>query len=247
MDLKRYVKTIQLTFVASGVIVETNHQRSAPADGLEWTLTADLPNDKEYLNWSLVDSGMQKEDWNWSATGQITIDGNTISIFGSPGSRVSGTINLQLPDDAPPKFHQFEHEDDSNEYNMKFSLEVLQIHRASLAIISPTETPISVEIDEESVVILRLENLGNGVDSYYLSHKLMLNDNITSDPGILITFSNNPISLGAGSLRTIPITIIIPESTPARVDLEIELTIEFNRKYRCERFQKYNNSGKTRP
>ena len=218
-------QTIQLTFVASGVIVETNHQRSAPTDGLEWTLTADLPNDKEYLNWSLVDSGMQKEDWNWSVTGQITIDGNAISIFGSPGSRVSGTINLQLPDDAPPKFHQFEHEDDSNEYNMKFSLEVLQIHRASLAIISPTETPISVEIDEESVVILRLENLGNGDDSYYLSHKLMLNDNITSDPGILITFSNNPISLGAGSLRTIPITIIIPESTPARVDLEIELTM----------------------
>ncbi len=218
-------QTIQLTFVASGVIIEMSHQRSVPVDGLEWTLTADLPNDKEYLNWSLVDSGMQKEDWNWSVSGQISIDGNTISILGSPGSRVSGTINLELPDDAPPKFHQFEHEEDSSEYNMKFSLEVLQIHRASLAIISPTETPISVEIEEESVVILRLENLGNGDDSYYLSHKLILNDNITSDPGILVTFSNNPILLGAGSLRTIPITITIPESTPARVDLEIELTM----------------------
>ena len=78
--------------------------------------------------------------------------------------------------------------------------------------------PISAEIDEESVIILRLENLGNGEDSYQLSHQLVLNENITSDPGISVTFSNNPITLGAGSLRTIPITITIPESTPARVD-----------------------------
>ncbi len=216
-------QTMSLTFVASGVIVEINHQRSVPSNGLEWSITADLPDDKEFLNWSLVDSGMQKQEWNWTTSGQVSIIANTISITGSPGSRVSGSIYLELPDNAPPKFHQFQDSEDSSNFILKFSLEVLQIYRANLAIISPSEMPISAEIDEESVVILRLENLGNGEDSYHLSHQLILNDNITSDPGILITFSNNPITLGAGSLRTIPITITIPESTPARLDLEIKI------------------------
>jgi uncharacterized membrane protein len=216
-------QTISLTFVASGVILETNHQRSTPSNDLEWTMTADLPVDKEFLNWSLVNSGMQKQEWNWTTSGQISIIGNTISIAGDPGSRVSGTIYLQLPNNAPPKFHLFQNMEDSSNFNMKFSLEVLQIYRANLAIISPSEMPISAEIDEEQVVILRLENLGNGEDSYHLSHQLILNENITSDPGISVVFSNNPITLGAGSLRTIPITITIPESTPARVDIEIKI------------------------
>ena len=216
-------QTISLTFVASGVIVEINHQRSTPSNGLEWIMTADLPEDTGILNWSLVNSGMQKQEWNWTTSGQISIIANTISITGSPGSRVSGSIYLELPDNAPPKFHQFQDTDDSSNFILKFSLEVLQIYRANLAIISPSEMPISAEIDEESVIILRLENLGNGEDSYQLSHQLVLNENITSDPGISVTFSNNPITLGAGSLRTIPITITIPESTPARVDIEIKI------------------------
>ncbi|MBD50815.1 MAG: hypothetical protein CMB08_02690 [Euryarchaeota archaeon] len=216
-------QTISLTFVASGVIVEINHQRSTPSNGLEWVMSADLPDDTGILNWSLVDSGMQKQEWNWTTSGQISIIANTISITGSPGSRVSGSIYLELPDNAPPKFHQFHDTDDSSNFNLKFSLEVLQIYRANLAVISPSEMPISAEIDEESVVMLRLENLGNGEDTYHLSHQLILNENITSDPGILVTFSNNPITLGAGSLRTIPITITIPESTPARVDIEIKI------------------------
>lgn len=230
-------QTMSLTFVASGVIVEINHQRSVPSNGLEWSITADLPDDKEFLNWSLVDSGMQKQEWNWTTSGQVSIIANTISITGSPGSRVSGSIYLELPDNAPPKFHQFQDSEDSSNFILKFSLEVLQIYRANLAIISPSEMPISAEIDEESVVILRLENLGNGEDSYHLSHQLILNDNITSDPGILITFSNNPITLGAGSLRTIPITITIPESTPARVDLEIKIIMSSLGDYHVEDFK----------
>ena len=230
-------QTISLTFVVSGVIVEINHQRSVPSNGLEWSITADLPDDKEFLNWSLVDSGMQKQEWNWTTSGQISIIANTISITGSPGSRVSGSIYLELPDNAPPKFHQFQDSEDSSNFILKFSLEVLQIYRANLAIISPSEMPISAEIDEESVVILRLENLGNGEDSYHLSHQLILNDNITSDPGILVTFSNNPITLGAGSLRTIPITITIPESTPARVDVEIKIMMSSLGDYHVEDFK----------
>ena len=76
-------QTISLTFVASGVIVEINHQRSTPSNGLEWVMTADLPDDTEFLNWSMVDSGMQKQEWNWTTSEQISIVGNTISITGS--------------------------------------------------------------------------------------------------------------------------------------------------------------------
>jgi hypothetical protein len=106
------------------------------------------------------------------------------------------------------------------------SLEVLQIHRASIVVTSPTEQPHIVEVGEEALVMVRLENQGNGQDTYRLSHEVVLDENLTEDPGVTVSFSNDMVSLGAGSLTNIPVTVVLSPSTPAGapVDIMIHMT-----------------------
>ena len=66
---------------------------------------------------------------------------------------------------------------------------------------SPTMQPYVVEVEESNLVVLKLENPGNGDDSYMLSHEILLDENMTSDPGIIVSFSSNPVHLGAGTLE----------------------------------------------
>ena len=218
---------IQLDFVASRSVVQPSHMRSVPTQNLTWEIVADLPEGTSELNWSLVDSGMTMQGWSWMGSDDLSVAGGVISLSGEPGTRTSGILTLGMPEDARPSFHLFEdiEENDGLESLLSLSIEVLQIHRAGLEINSPTSQPFVVDVGETNVVILRLENPGNGDDSYSLSHNLILDENITSDPGIVVSFSSNPVQLGAGSLRTVPISVTLPEETPARVPLSVAFTM----------------------
>jgi len=85
--------------------------------------------------------------------------------------------------------------------------------------------PYVVDVEESNLVVLKLENPGNGDDTYKLSHEILLDENMTSDPGIIVSFSSNPVSLGAGSLRTVPLSVTLPESAPARVPIVVSFTM----------------------
>ena len=155
---------------------------------------------------------------DWSGSGQVSVSGDVISIIGDSGTRAIGSLTLDLPEDARPSFHLFEDDGSGvSESPLSISIEVLQIHRASMDVNSPTMQPYVVDVEESNLVVLKLENPGNGDDSYLLSHEILLDDNMTSDPGIIVSFSSNPVHLGAGSLRTVPLSVTLPESTPARV------------------------------
>ena len=213
---------IQLDFIASRSVVQPSHIRSVPSDNLTWELFADLSEEQDHVNWSLADSGMAIQDWSWSGSGDLAIVGDVISLMGEPGSRVSGELSLDLPEDARPSFHIFENDGSGTaDFPLSLSIEVLQIHRAGLEINSPTSQPFVVDVEDSNLVILRLENPGNGDDSYSLSHQLILDENITSDPGIEVSFSSNPVDLGAGSLRTVPVSVILPQDAPARIPISL--------------------------
>ena len=217
---------IQIDFVASRTVVRPNHIRSVPDSNLTWDILTDLPEGTNEVNWSMIESGMIIQDWRWSGSGDLSIVEDRIWLSGESGSRVSGTLSLDLPNDARPAFHIFEN-DGANGLDspLSLSIEVLQIHRAGLEVNSPTSQPFVVDVGESNLVVLRLENPGNGDDSYLLSHELILDENITSDPGIEVTFSANPIQLGAGSLRTVPVSVILPEDTKARVPISLSFTM----------------------
>ena len=217
---------IQLEFVASRSVAQPSHIRSVPAEGLSWELLADLPEGEDHVNWSLVDSGMAIQGWTWSGSGGLAVSGDIISLSGDSGSRVSGTLSLALPEGARPSFHLFEDGfGDGAGSPLSLSIEVLQIHRAGLEINSPTAQPFVVDVEDSNLVVLRLENPGNGDDSYHLSHDLILDDNISSDPGIGVSFYSNPVDLGAGSLRTVPVSVTLPEDAPARIPISILFTM----------------------
>lgn len=224
-------QTVQLQFIATSVVTETDHQRSMPENTLQWTVIADLPASSGILDWKVSDAGMSIDDWIWSGSGALSISGDDITMQGIPGSRVSGILSVELPMNAPPAFHSFS--DSSSlglDYSLRLSVEVLQIYRSSLTLVSPTESPHLVEVEESIPATVRLYNPGNGEDTYVMSYSLILDENLTEDPGILVTFSNSRVTLSSGSLRTLPVEIILPDSTPARnpVNIEIFMTSEGN-------------------
>ena len=224
-------QTVQLQFIATSVVTETDHQRSMPENTLQWTVIADLPASSGILDWKVSDAGMSIDDWIWSGSGALSISGDDITMQGIPGSRVSGILSVELPMNAPPAFHSFS--DPSSlglDYSLRLSVEVLQIYRSSLTLVSPTESPHLVEVEESIPATVRLYNPGNGEDTYVMSYSLILDENLTEDPGILVTFSNSRVTLSSGSLRTLPVEIILPDSTPARnpVNIEIFMTSEGN-------------------
>ena len=219
-------QTVQLEFIASGTITETAHQLSMPESTLEWTVTADLPASNGILDWKISEAGMGIENWLWSASGALSISGDDITLSGIPGSRVSGTLSLELPVDSPPAYHAFSDASSLGaDHSLRLSVEVLQIYRASLTLISPTDSPHMVEVEEAIPTTVRLYNPGNGEDTYTMSHTLILDDNLAEDPGIQVTFSSEEITLSAGSLRTLPVEVVLPDTTPARTPVNIEITM----------------------
>ena len=217
--------TLSLSYEASGVVAGV-HQRSVPTSGLQWEVTAYMPSDSGQLTWSLSDSGMAIDGWLWSASGSLEIQGDSIVMTGSPSSLTSGYLHLDLPANSPPAFHSFsDASSESTNHLLRMSLEVLQIHRASILVTSPTEQPLIVDVDEETLVMIRLENPGNGADTYQLSHEIIIDENITEDPGVTVSFSNEVVTLGAGSLTSIPVMVTLPETTPAGHPVRISINI----------------------
>ena len=224
-------QTVQLQFIATSVVTETDHQRSMPENTLQWNIIADLPGSSGILDWKISDAGMSIDDWIWSGSGALSVSGDDITMQGFPGSRVSGILSVELPMNAPPAFHSFSDPSSlGSDYSLRLSVEVLQIYRSSLTLVSPTESPYLVEVEESIPATVRLYNPGNGEDTYVMSYSVILDENLTEDPGILVTFSNSRVTLSSGSLRTLPVEIILPDSTPARnsVNIEIFMTSEGN-------------------
>ena len=146
-------QTVDLTFIASGVI-SRSHIRSVPSDGLEWIIEADGPVGEDILSWSLSSAGMAKTGWSWTASGDLQINGDNLSMNVSSGSG-TGYLSLNLPSNAPPAFHYFEDSsEESVSHSLRLSIEILQIFRSSMVVSSPSEQPFLVEVEDESLVCL---------------------------------------------------------------------------------------------
>ena len=222
MGEERQCSEITINFVSTGIIMLPSHQRSVPSTGLNWEIVADMPLSSSNLSWSISEAGMAIPGWTWESSGAVALEGDTLKIIGESGERVNGTLSLNLPNNAPPAFHSFSETTSQNiGFSLSFSIEILQIHRAGLEITYPEIQPFLLDVRESEVAILRLENNGNGLDSYDLSYEIITDENLTEDPGIEIYFSSNPISLSAGSLQTVPLNIIMPENTPARIPIRV--------------------------
>ena len=219
-------QTIQISFTATGVTTDV-HQRTVPGRTLSWDISADMPVGENQLEWSMTDAGLIIPGWSWSTTGDLEIIDDSLILTRSGSSRVYGTIILNLPNDAAPSYHTFiEQSTQSTDHILQFSLEVLQIYRAELTITSPLEQPYEVEVEEEVLVMIKLENPGNGFDTFRLSSELVTNLNNDEEFEVTVSFTSSTVSLGPGSLQTIPVIVTLPGNTPANTEIEIMIIMK---------------------
>ena len=214
-------QTIQISFTATGVTTGV-HQRTVPGTTLSWGISADMPVGENQLEWSMTDAGLIIPGWSWSTTGDLEIIEDSLILTRSGSSRVYGTIILELPIEAAPSYHTFfGQSSQSADHLLQFSLEVLQIYRADLTITSPVDQPYEVEVEEDILVMVKLENPGNGLDTFRLSSELVTNLGIDEEFEVSVSFTSSSVSLGSGSLQTIPVIVRLPENTPANTEIQI--------------------------
>ena len=213
-------RSIELTFTANQVQILPPHIRSVPADNRTWNLEVQLPPGVDEIEWDMASAGMVMPDWSWVATGAISIDGNTIIANGNAGARVTGSLILDMPYAAPPMLHTWTVDEANHSgYTLSLSLQVLQIHRAILEVTSPTEQPHRLDVGVQDTMMLRLSNPGNGPDAYDLSWSVVANANFTEDPGLLVEFPTTQYALGAGELRSVPVSLTLPQEMAAAIGL----------------------------
>ena len=215
-------RPIELTFTANLVQVLPPHIRSVPADNRTWDVDIKLPSGQNAIEWDMASAGMIMPGWTWTTSGALSIDGTTLRASGNTGASVSGTLMLDMPYAAPPMLHTWTSEEANNSgCILSLSLQVLQIHRAIVEVTSPVNQPHRMDVGIQETLMLRLTNPGNGPDVFDMSWSIVENSNFTVDPGLQIQIPWTQFPLGAGELRSVPVTLTLPEEMSAAIALQL--------------------------
>ncbi len=205
---------------SNSVAAPDSHIRTVPATGLSWYITGELANPGA-ISWDISNSDMREEDWVWSAEGALSLEGDLLNLSGS--GYEYGWLNLSLPEDASPHRHFFNTSaTGSSGYDLNLSLHVLQVYRSAATVASPT-SPATFNVSEMTKLIVKLENPGNGEDTFTLSGHTTAG-NLSQAPTVEFTIPAPTKTLGAGEVTLMPIWVSLSEDIPAREQFEVVLT-----------------------
>ena len=213
-------------FTAVAAAVEPLHMRSLPNSTLSWQVAADLPASGE-LTWNMVDAQMVQSGWQWSTTGDLTINGSNIEISGSSNGFASGVLTLSLPPNAVPQRHVFITSDPfTDNSNLSFSLQVLQIYRSQATLLEPLPASlgesVSMNVSEGQNVRLRLENPGNGEDEFLLTAVAHPIDGESVPPSVEFQFvSQEQRLLGPLAYTIATVEVTLSEEVPAQTPFDL--------------------------
>ena len=213
-------------FTAVAAAVEPLHMRSLPNSTLSWQVAADLPASGE-LTWNMVDAQMVQSGWQWSTTGDLTINGSNIEISGSSNGFASGVLTLSLPPNAVPQRHVFITSDPfTYNSNLSFSLQVLQIYRSQATLLEPLPASlgesVSMNVSEGQNVRLRLENPGNGEDEFLLTAVAHPIDGESVPPSVEFQFvSQEQRLLGPLAYTIATVEVTLSEEVPAQTPFDL--------------------------
>lgn len=218
---EKLCRTIELRFTANGINMQPPHYRVDPDQSISWFISTDAPS----LSWNLADVGMLNSGWIWTAAGDYNLSGNLLSTTSS--GPATGWLNLTLPATATPQLHIFNlsEEGGADNRSLNISLQILQVYRASIEIIQPTEEPWSVTVGEQHTIVLRLSNPGNGEDIYQLTGIVDSNQNFSTDPGVIFSIADPIRTIDAGAMQTVPIAITLPLDLSARTGMLVSFIL----------------------
>ena len=201
------------TIYASDTATDVPHIRTVPATGLVWDVETNY--DGATRAWNMSAAGMLKVGWNWSTSGDLSINGTMLEMTGQ-----NGQLHLDLPFDAPPMRHFFnQSEESTSNADLAITLHVLQVYRAAAEVVTPEDGSV-FNVSERTKLILRLENPGNGEDTFLLSGST-LQGNLSEAPNATFEITNPTRTLGPGAMSMVPVWVTIPEDVPARERFQI--------------------------
>ncbi len=202
-----------VTIFASDTASDIPHIRTVPTQGLIWDIETNY--DGSTKSWDMSSAGMLKVGWNWSASGDLSINGTMLEMTGQ-----NGQLHLDLPFDAPPMRHFF-NQSESNSVNadLSISLHVLQVYRAAAEVVSPDDGSV-LNVSERTKLILRLENPGNGEDTFQLSGSTLAG-NLSQAPNATFEITNPVRTLGPGGISMVPVWVTLPDDIPARETFQL--------------------------
>ena len=145
----------------------------------------------------------------------MSINGTMLEMTGQ-----NGQLHLDLPFDAPPMRHFFnQSEESTSNADLAITLHVLQVYRAAAEVVTPEDGSV-FNVSERTKLIMRLENPGNGEDTFLLSGST-LQGNLTEAPNATFEITNPTRTLGPGAMSMVPVWVTIPEDVPARERFQI--------------------------
>ncbi|RZD41981.1 MAG: hypothetical protein CXT70_03610 [Methanobacteriota archaeon] len=172
---------------------------------------------------------MIHSNWIWSASGDLTINGNTLEMDGVGNSEAIGTLSVILPVNALPARHTFQNNDSMLvDHDLLFTLQVVQVHRAEATILSPLpeigEEIVSMNVSESQRILLRLENPGNGQDEYILSAVSVAGAGMASAPEVDFQLYNPQRTLGALATTIATVDVTLSQEIPAQTPFQLAFT-----------------------
>lgn len=202
-----------VTVFASNVSSDIPHIRTVPTSGLTWDISSNFVGTT--LQWDMSEASMLKENWNWSASGDLSINGTMLEMSGQEGQ-----LHLDLPLNAPPMRHYFNQSEENLVFSdFSISLHILQVFRAEADIVTPSDGAV-FNVSERTKLILRLENPGNGEDTFILSG-FTTTGNLSQAPNATFEISNPIRTLGPGGISMVPVWVTLPEDVPARETFQL--------------------------
>ena len=197
-----------VTIFASNTASDVPHIRTIPATGLTWDFEANYAGST--LKWDMSSAGMLKVGWNWSASGDLAINGTMLEMSGQ-----NGQLHLDLPFDAPPMRHFFsQSEDTQNNTDLAISLHVLQVYRADAYVVTPNDGAV-FNVSERTKTDSKIRESGNGEDTFILSG-FATAGNLSEAPNVTFEITNPSRTIGPGGISMVPVWVTIPDDVPAR-------------------------------
>jgi len=218
---------LEIQFTAVYSVVSPLHSRSLPNTTMSWVIDADLP-ESGILQWNMADAQMLQSNWQWSTSGGLALNGSNLELSGGSNAVATGTLTLQLPQNAVPYRHVFSTSAASESHsNLTFSLQVLQIYRSQATLLEPIPTisgeSVSMNVSEPQNIRLKLENPGNGVDEFLLSAKANPIPGEFYPPLVNFSFiSLEQRSLGPLAYTIATVQVTLGADVPAQTPFELE-------------------------
>ena len=219
---------LDVTFHASELQTSPSHIRTLPNTTLSWDISTNLPSDGS-LEWNMAAAQMIHTGWQWTATGDVTVNGTTLEMSGAPNAVASGTLHLNLPVNAVPQRHVFSVAESSEDHHqLNISLHVLQVFRSSASILEPLPITdggtVSLTVNQTQSILLRLENPGNGQDDFVLTGAALIGETMSEAPQVEFTIYNPQRTLGPLATTIATVDVVLAEDIPALVPFNLAFT-----------------------